>query len=218
MRPATGSGPREDRPKWAELATWLHGDVTSRGRREAGVFFDTVSGRLNAWTLSVFGSERSGELVRLRQTFGDSIFARTREDSVKALAESDYIVLTDVEQKGPYPFFSSVAPLRGEIRAWAELNAAKVKSIAFAQATVDIYRVPTARMVGDADQWMLARGGRLLVDGRDLERFPVVKVWGSTFHAATDPQGRVHQCHGDNGCRRANASGRRAPDVPRRRI
>jgi hypothetical protein len=172
--------PREDRLQWAELAVRLYGDVAATGRREANVFFDTVSHMLNAATLAVFGAERFGKFLPLRQTFGNSIFAQTRNDALKALAESDYIVLTDTEHNGVYPFFASVAPLRPEIRAWTEANAIKVHSIPFAHGAVDIYRVPTARLFGEVDGWLRSKGGRLVVDGRDLERRPIIKVWGST--------------------------------------
>ncbi len=112
--------------------------------------------------------ERTGRWLDARPALGVGIFALTREEVFAKLGRSDFALVSTYPKEGPYPFYDSVRPLAGEIRAWCEAHLMRLRVFRIDSGEVTVYVRPEVALEGLSGEWITPAGVRLRLPSEEL--------------------------------------------------
>jgi hypothetical protein len=171
---------RESYERLTELDRWLAETARKSGLSNPTISADIVSQWLTAQTITASAFEQTGKLVPFRQLLGRTIFGVERDEALSELANSDYVVLTTVPKVGVYPFYEKIQKYWNDLKSWSDENMLLVQTMPFEDYTATIYVRPIPRILGVSGDWITSRGLDLETKTGILEKFPVIRLAGTT--------------------------------------
>jgi hypothetical protein len=164
----------------AELNYWLANYAREYHWKNPTISLDTISSYLNCGTITATGFEKTGLFVEFHSLLGSSILAQSREEALRLLAKSDFVILT--HQGGNYPFTEAIAGYWPELKAWADKHLLIIKTQrvdAVFPYNVLVYARPSAQLRDVSGDWITSAGVLIETKRSDLERFPLIRLKGA---------------------------------------
>jgi hypothetical protein len=171
----------------AEFNQWLVNYANEYRWKSPGISLDVISGVLNAATITTLGFEKTGQFIEFRGLLGSSIFGPSREEALKLLAKSDFVILTSTRPPGNFPFTRTIATYWTDLNAWADKHLVVAKTQRFNTSypyTATVYVRPSAQLRDVSGDWITSQGVLIEVKRSDLERFPLIRLKGAADFSA----------------------------------
>jgi uncharacterized Tic20 family protein len=175
---------RRDLERLAELDKWLVNYASENGWQRPTISFDTVSSSLNAGTITTTGYESSRQLIEFKTTnLGGEIMGVDRAEALASLANSDFVVLTDLPKTGIYPFYEHISKYWNDLKAWADVHMVVARTVRLDSFTAIVYARPTATVSGLSGGWVTSGGLSIEAPRASLQRFPEIRLSGSANYS-----------------------------------
>jgi hypothetical protein len=149
---------RHDLERLTELDSWLVNYALEQGWSRPKISFDLISDQLNTTTITASGFEQLHKFVEFCPMFGNGIMGVGKSEALSLLENSDFIILTDAQKKGPYPFYDQVVQYWDDLKAWADKHMFLTRTVRFDAFTAIVYVRPTARVSGIIGGWISSDG------------------------------------------------------------
>jgi len=180
-------GDRVHLSQMAELNQWLANYARGYHWKNPAISLDIISSYLNCGTITAAGFEKTGDFVEFYSLLGSSIVAQPREEALRLLEKSDFVILTSPHQGENYPFTDAIAAYWSELKTWADRHLLTIKTQrvdAVFPYNVMVYARPCARLRDVSGDWITSAG--VLIEARrsDLERFPMIRLTGAADFSA----------------------------------
>lgn len=170
---------RRDLEQIAGLDKWLVNYADENRWRRPTISFDVISSWLDAGTITTKGYESSRQLIEFQTTsLGSKIMGVDRTEALAALANSDFVVLTDLPKTGVYPFYEHISKYWSELKEWANLHLIVARTVRLDSFTATVYARPSAAVSGLSGEWITSSGLSIQTRRASLERFPEVRLSG----------------------------------------
>jgi hypothetical protein len=171
----------------ADFSEWLLNYAREYHWKNPTISLDLISGRLNYATITAMGFEKTGQFVDFRGLLSTSIFGIPREQALKLLEQSDFVILTSPPQPGNYPFTQAIAAYWPELKAWAEQHLVIARTQHFDSVfpyTATVYVRPSARLRDVSGDWITSKGVLIEAKRDVLDRFRLIQLRGLADFAA----------------------------------
>jgi hypothetical protein len=144
-------GQRSDLKQVAELDKWLIQCAVEHNWRNPRISCDIISGLFSSGGITASGFEQFHEIVEFRQMLGTQIMGVDRAEALSLLENSDFVILTDLQKTGAFPFYERIARYWNDLKAWADKNMIAARTVPLDSFTATVYVRPTAKVsaVGD---------------------------------------------------------------------
>jgi hypothetical protein len=166
----------------AEFDQWLVNYAGEYRWKNPVISLDVISSALNAAAISTMGFEKTGQFIAFHGLLGSSIFGPSREEALKLLAKSDFVILTSPRQPGNFPFTQAIETYWTDLRAWAEKHLVVARTQRFHTYfpyTATVYVRPSARLRDVSGDWITSQGVLIEIKRIDLQRFPLIRLKGA---------------------------------------
>jgi len=170
----------ESYERLTELDRWFAENARESGLSNPTISADIVSEWFAAQAITASAFEQTGKLVPFRQLLGGTIFGVERAEALSELEQSDYVVLTTMPKVGVYPFYEKIRKYADDLKSWSDENMVLARTMRFKDSMVTVYVRPTPKILGVSGGWITSRGLDLEVERDTLERFPVIRLAGTT--------------------------------------
>ena len=171
----------------ADFDQWLVNYASEYRWKNPTISLDLISRWLSPAAITAMGFEKTGQFVDFHGLLSTSISGPSREEALKILEDSDFVILTSPHQLGNYPFAQAVAKYWPELKAWADrhLVVAKTQRFdAYDPYTATVYVRPSAQLRDLSGDWITSKGVLVEAKRSDLERFPLVRLKGAADFSA----------------------------------
>ena len=145
-------GQRSDLKQVAELDKWLIQYAVEHNWRNPRISCDIISGLFSSGGITASGFEQLHELVEFRQMLGAQIMGVDRAEALSLLENSDFVILTNLQKTGPYPFYERIARYWNDLKASADKNMIAARTVPLDSFTATVYVRPTAKVSAVADK------------------------------------------------------------------
>lgn len=172
------SGQRLFYQRLTDLNKWLVEYAAARDWKDPKISIDIISGDLNAGTITVTGYERLHELIYFRPLLAGDIITVGRPEALSYLAQSDFVILTNLPKSGVDPFYESISQYWDDLHAWAEKNMIMSRKMTLGDMIATIYIRPNPEVVGVSGNWITSNGLTLQASRDTLQRFPRIRISG----------------------------------------
>jgi len=169
---------QHDLERLAELDGWLVNYAVEQGWSRPKISFDLISDQLNTTIITASGYEQLHKFVEFSPMLGNGIMGVEKSEALSLLENSDFIILTDAQKEGPYPFYNRVARYWGDLKAWSDKNMFVARTVRFDKFTVIVYARPTAKISGIMGGWVSIDGFAVEPSRTALHQFPVIRLRG----------------------------------------
>jgi hypothetical protein len=190
-------GDRVQLSQMAELNEWLANYAGEYHWKNPAISLDIISGYLNCGTITAAGFEKTGHFVEFYSLLGSSILAQSREEALRLLEKSDFVILTSPRQGENYPFTEAIAAYWSELKAWADQHLVTIKTQrvdAVFPYNVMVYARPCAQLRDVSGDWITSAGVLIEAKRSDLERFPLIRLKGAADFRALPKLPAVTAC------------------------
>jgi hypothetical protein len=173
--------PRSDLEEVRSINELIASAAIENGRREQTMSIDRVVDYLNTGTVALVAYERFRQRLDFRRgMLGESIFATPREDALRLVAESDFLVLTDPARgrESPYPTNVEIQKYWNDLRIWAQQNMVVLGSQDISGIPHRVFAKPPVKITGISGDWITSAGITIKADSNHLRRWPFVVLEG----------------------------------------
>ncbi len=180
-------GDRVHLSQMAELNQWLANYAREYHWKNPAISLDIISSYLNCGTITAAGFEKTGHFVEFYSLLGSSILGQSREEALRLLEKSDFVILTSPHQGENYPFTDAIAAYWSELKAWADKHLLTIKTQridAVFPYNVMVYARPCAQLRDVSGDWITSAGVLIEAKRSDLERFPLIRLKGAADFSA----------------------------------
>jgi hypothetical protein len=169
---------RHDLERLEELNKWLITYANENGWRNPTISFDVIINSLNAGTITTSGFEQTHRLIEFRPLLGGDIMGVDRKEAISLLANSDYVVLTDIPKTGVYPFYERLRQYENDLKGWASDHLVLARTIHLDTFTANVYVRPTATASAPGGDWITRSGLSIVALRASLQKFPEIRLSG----------------------------------------
>lgn len=167
------------------------------GLTEPTMSFDHVVDYDNIGTVKLFSIELLHRNLEIDPRFGHGlygIFATSRDDALRLIADSDIIVLTDpvTDRAVPYPMNTKIKEYWDELWQWTNQNRILLYTTKIYGVPYRVFVRPLAKMTGLSEGWITSEGLSLEANAAVLAKYPFIVLEGRADYTAL---GGVPQPH-----------------------
>jgi hypothetical protein len=173
--------PRSDLEDIRAINEIIAAEAVRSGRGELKLSIDRIVDYLNVGTVALTAYERFRQSVNLRRgLLGDDIFAVSREEALRLLADSDFFVLSDPTRgrESPYPMNAEIPKYWNDLRNWALRNMVMLDKREIAGIPYQVFEKPAVKLTGASAGWITSAGIILAANPAHLVRWPLIVLEG----------------------------------------
>jgi hypothetical protein len=130
---------RDSIQRLVQASDWMVKYSADHGWQQPRLSCDSVSGWYNDGTLNCLAYEQDGRIMDFQLLLGAQINAISRSAALSDLAASDFAILSEPYQVGPYPFGQGVAGYWQDLKTWCDRNMTAVESFPFRGQVLHVY-------------------------------------------------------------------------------
>ncbi len=152
--------------------------AAARGWKDPKISIDVISGDLNGGTITITGYERLHELINFHPLLAGDIVAAGRSEAISYLAQSDFVILTNLPKSGVDPFYEGISQYWDDLHEWAEKNMIMSRQVTLGDMIATVYIRPNPEVLGISGNWITSNGLTLQVSRGTFQRFPKIRLSG----------------------------------------